>query len=264
MKALKASKFMRAAHLTWRPAFLRTSCQQRAVSQFTGPAVTCSFLRLHSGLSSRRIDSPPTQRTRRAYATSQMTDTMFPDPNRPDLFYHLVNAPTPVSQTLPAYAISFLKETPPSVNSAIILGWLPAQTHASRSEGGSGAKEQTSALNDFKENPKFIALLHTSVKSALLRGVDDIWINGAIQYQNGWMHIHDQRNIPALDRIGDSEDIIASIFVENGVMNVSTYEPMPSYRICTADGITQLTPGLAKHLQDDLSKLSQEVLQSSD
>lgn len=83
-----------------------------------------------------------------------MTNTVFPDPNRPDLFYHLVHAPTPVSQTLPAYAISFSEATPPSVNSATILGWLPAQTHASGSEGSSGDKEQTSALNDFKGNRK--------------------------------------------------------------------------------------------------------------
>jgi hypothetical protein len=154
MQALQASTVMRAARVTRGRAFVSTSCQQRGASllKFTGSGATCSFVRHYGGLPSRRIVSLPLQRTRRAYATSQMTDTVFPDPNRPDLFYHLVHAPTPVSRTLPAYAVSFLKATPPSVNSAAILGWLPAQTHASGSDEALGGKEQTSALNDFKEN----------------------------------------------------------------------------------------------------------------
>ena len=75
----------------------------------------------------------------------------------------------------------------------------------------------------------------------------------------------DQRNIPALGRIGDPDDIIATVLVENSTVRLQlallfafyslhtkilpeTYQPMPSYRICTSDGILQLTPGLADHL----------------
>lgn len=153
MQASQTSKLMKIARLTSRPTLSRTTWQRRAASvlKFTGPVATYSCSSVHGHLSSKRPGNLPLQRARRAYATSQTMDTVFPDPNRPDLFYHLVNAPTPVSQTLPAYAISFSNETPPSVNSATILGWLPAQTHASE---GSGAKEQTSALNDFRENRK--------------------------------------------------------------------------------------------------------------
>lgn len=45
-----------------------------------------------------------------------------------------------------------------------------------------------------------------------------VCINWALFYRLTYSS-SDQRNIPALDRIGDSEDIIASIFVENGVVS---------------------------------------------
>ncbi|KAJ7253066.1 hypothetical protein B0H12DRAFT_1117304 [Mycena haematopus] len=80
------------------------------------------------------------------------------------------------------------------------------------------------------------------------------------------MHIHDERNVPALGRIGDPDDIIASVLVEDGEVGAQctipdsasdyscqiraeTYQAMPSYRICTSDGPTQLTPGLAQKLR---------------
>lgn len=37
---------------------------------------------------------------------------------------------------------------------------------------------------------KFRDVLHEAVESGLRDGVDDIQINGAIQTQEGWMHIH--------------------------------------------------------------------------
>ena len=33
-----------------------------------------------------------------------------------------------------------------------------------------------------------------------------------------------------------------------------TYQPMPSYRVCTADGIVQLTEGLMKRLIEVLER----------
>jgi hypothetical protein len=71
----------------------------------------------------------------------------------------------------------------------------------------------------------------------LREGVDDVQINGATQLGDGWMHINgllsnsllssilsnllytllkDVRNIPALGRIGDPDDIIGSVRVEEG------------------------------------------------
>ena len=65
----------------------------------------------------------------------------FPDPDRPDLFYHLFTPPTALSSTTPVFALSFLASPPPSILSSTILGWLPA------SGEGDGA-----GLNDFVEN----------------------------------------------------------------------------------------------------------------
>lgn len=74
--------------------------------------------------------------------------------------------------------------------------------------------------------------MHEAVQQALREGADDVWTNSAIQIQQGWMHIHgmiqyhaiigidldthiDYRNVPALGRIGDPDDIIASVLVQD-------------------------------------------------
>ncbi|GLB39867.1 hypothetical protein LshimejAT787_0703770 [Lyophyllum shimeji] len=170
------------------------------------------------------------------------------DPNREGLYYHPTPAPTPASRDQPAFALSFLESPPPHADSSTIIGWLPAT-------GTSGSPEgQEAGLKDFVENPKFRDILHKAVQEGLRKGVDDIQINGATQLQEGWMHIHDDRNIPPLGRIGDPDDIIASVRVQDGKIMPETYQAMPAYRICTADGLTQLTPGLAQELQKHLLK----------
>lgn len=72
---------------------------------------------------------------------SQGAVQSFPDPDRPDLFYHLFAPPTALSSTMPVFALSFLASPPSSILSSTILGWLPA------SGEGDGA-----GLNDFVEN----------------------------------------------------------------------------------------------------------------
>ncbi|KAJ3880729.1 hypothetical protein F5051DRAFT_450491 [Lentinula edodes] len=173
----------------------------------------------------------------------------FVDHTRPNLFYHLLEPPTPLSPDVPVYALSFLPSAPPVPNSATIIGWLPASTESQT--------EQDAGLNDFKENIKFRHLLHEAVKSGLQANVDEIQRNGALQIQQGWMHIHDDRNIPALGRIGDPDDIIASVLVEDGKIKADTYQAMPAYRLCTSDGVTQLTEGLFAHLHKILLQRSE-------
>ena len=68
------------------------------------------------------------------------------------------------------------------------------------------------------------------------------------------LHTKDQRNVPSLGRIPDPDDILASIRVEDGQMLIDTYQPMPSYRLCTSDGILQLTDGLMSKLKDALDR----------
>jgi len=79
--------------------------------------------------------------------------------------------------------------------------------------------------------------------------VDEVQANGARQLQEGWMHIHgasfatttlarlalipefvvlihflDERNIPPLGRIGDPDDIIASVRVHDGEVNFTAVD----------------------------------------
>lgn len=91
--------------------------------------------------------------------------------------------------------------------------------------------------------------MHEAIQTGLQEKVDDIWINAALQLQQGWMHIHDSRNLPALGRIGDPDDIIASVLVQDSKILPDTYQSMPSYRLCTSDGPTLLTEGLAAKLK---------------
>jgi hypothetical protein len=102
-------------------------------------------------------------RSRRPYS-SQMTDIVFPDPNRSDLFYHVVNPPTPLSKSLPAFALSFLHQPPPCVDSSTVLGWLPAETYMTDSPDAPGmdhahqTKRTSAGLRDFvgnRERPIF-------------------------------------------------------------------------------------------------------------
>ncbi|KAF9525056.1 hypothetical protein CPB83DRAFT_897333 [Crepidotus variabilis] len=251
-----SSSLFRAATNQFSTAHLR--CSRRSLQQFSCVRFSSStswpqLARSQPCISHKTLPRP----TRRTYNShvSHTTDVVFDDPHRPDLFYHLVKAPTPLSSLQPAYALSFLREPPPHVDSPVIIGWLPAQTiQETPSNAGSPTQERGASLQDFVGNPKFITFLHDTIRSGLKESVDEIWKDAALQYQQGWMHIHDQRNPPDQGRIGDPDDIIASVLVEDSVLRPETYQPMPSYRICTSDGVIQLTPGLSEYLRKALRK----------
>jgi hypothetical protein len=63
----------------------------------------------------------------------------------------------------------------------------------------------------------------------------------------------DKRVTPALGRIPDPEDIIGTVLVRDGKVVKGTYEPMPSYRVVTADGPTVLSEDMEKRLMESLS-----------
>jgi len=67
----------------------------------------------------------------------------------------------------------------------------------------------------------------------------------------------DQRNPPPLGRIGDPDDIIASVLVEEGTVKPETYQAMPSYRILTQDGVLSLTPQLHQDLVQALHRIAE-------
>jgi len=88
--------------------------------------------------------------------------------------------------------------------------------------------------------------------------------------------------VPPLNRIGDPDDILASVLVQGGKVGFvlhsrrsslpdfgtcavrhaqilpETYQAMPSYRVCTAHGVTQLTEGLASNLRTLLDARARE------
>ncbi|KAL5478341.1 hypothetical protein ACEPAI_2525 [Sanghuangporus weigelae] len=185
--------------------------------------------------------------------TSDATQSQYDplkDDSHPSLYYHLFEDDELLN---PVFALSFLEEKPKSARSKVVLGWLPALFSSDTESGENG-------LNDFRQNKDFLPILHKTIKEGLLQ--DEIWTNGAIQTQSGWMHIFDQRNIPPLGRIPDPDDILASVRVEDGRMLIDTYEPMPSYRLCTADGVCQLTDTLMARLKAMLKQIEEEERQN--
>ncbi|KDQ07669.1 hypothetical protein BOTBODRAFT_596818 [Botryobasidium botryosum FD-172 SS1] len=185
-----------------------------------------------------RLSEPPKPPTQTG--EKHLSDKSFEDPTRPGLWYHFVPAPNPISKDTGAFACTLLESPPKTPDSATVLGLLPAVEGA--------------GLRDFKENKKFLDLLHDSLERALKEGADEAITAEATQRNEGWMHINDARNIPAPERVGDADDIIASVRVEKGKVLSETYERMPSYRICTADGLTTLSEGLTKYLQKTLQQ----------
>ncbi|TEB26818.1 hypothetical protein FA13DRAFT_1765458 [Coprinellus micaceus] len=186
---------------------------------------------------------------------SQAANTVVQCARRPELFYHLIQPPTPLSPVSSVLAVSFLSQPLHNAESSAILGWVPAPSNSS-----SKSPEELTQLvswRDFRENATFRDILHKSIYTTLRDGNDQVWVNGAKQLQDGWMHIHDQRNPPPLGRIGDPDDIIASVLVENSTVKAETYQPMPSYRMCTADGVLQLTPELLADLVRALERVVQ-------
>ncbi|KZS96808.1 hypothetical protein SISNIDRAFT_286426 [Sistotremastrum niveocremeum HHB9708] len=159
------------------------------------------------------------------------------------LYYHLLQ---PAKQ---AWAVSFLPEPPKTPESPTILGYLPAKLASE--EADSDALE----LNDFRENPAFMSLLHSTIQKALSDGVDETLKAEAIQRGEGWLHINDERNVPALGRINDPEDIVASVMVEDGKILPDTYQVMPTYRLITTDGPIRLPHGLDERLSETLEQL---------
>ena len=89
-----------------------------------------------------------TYNARRKYTTQRS----FPDPDRPDLFYHLFDPPTPLSNNLPVFALSFLPAMPTSVDSCAVIGWLPA---------ASPGQEESAGLNDFMPNGTCLSITLT-------------------------------------------------------------------------------------------------------
>lgn len=139
--------------------------------------------------------------------------------------------------------LSFLASQPVQ-GSRTILGHLPL--------GG--------GLEDFREEPEFLyvllflfgedaaersyrKLLHTSIKDALRMGkAESVEFEASTRPSDGYIHITgmpyphtkivcvtdhwvDERAIPPAGRIGETEDLIGSVFVQDGKVGTSSLDP---------------------------------------
>jgi hypothetical protein len=138
MKRTLARAFRTSGALTTCPvtaaASYRSLFRSAVASRILPPGPTFSLARFHRSC----------QRSNSFYPGPESPgQTSFSDPERSDLYYHLVDPPTPVSASQPAFALSFLSTRPKTADSSAIIGWLPAV---------SGQGQQEAGLNDFKEN----------------------------------------------------------------------------------------------------------------
>ncbi|KAL7420014.1 hypothetical protein Q5752_004978 [Cryptotrichosporon argae] len=155
------------------------------------------------------------------------------DPSHPFLHYHAL----PLRGRL---ALSLLP-TPPRAPRTVI-GYLPL---------GAGA-----TLDDFVPEPAFLSTLHEAIKDGLAAGAaQTVEFEAATRPSDGYIHITDERAVPPAGRIGETEDLIASVFVQDGKLVLDTYEPLPSYRTVTPNGVVLLPRGLDTHVVGYLSKV---------
>lgn len=105
------------------------------------PPSSPRFRHLHTGTRAASIQAASRVPVRTYSSGAGDAVQTLPDPDRADLFYHLFPAPTSISASAPVFALSYLPDSPPSVLSCAVIGWLPA----------AGAGDEA-GLNDFVEN----------------------------------------------------------------------------------------------------------------
>jgi len=122
----------------------------------------------------RQTHAPKARALPRKYSTaspeanSEYNSRVLADPERPDVFYHLLEPPSTVSSTNYVFCLSFLDtlRSKDDARSPRIIGYLPA------SEGGHAIK---AGLNDFRENRRSATDLGGS---SSLTASPDSWVQG--------------------------------------------------------------------------------------
>ncbi|WVQ98091.1 hypothetical protein IAU59_005213 [Kwoniella sp. CBS 9459] len=189
-------------------------------TQIQGAPFSCASIR------SQQSPSPSSPAT--------PSSTSSKDPSHPHLYYH---------QNHTHLSLSFLSH-PPTPRSKTVLGYLPL-------------REAT--LQDFKEEPRFLNVLHDAIKSGLEQGkAQTVIFEAETRPTDGWIHITDERALPPAGRIGETEDLIGSVYVQDGKVVASTYAPLPTYRTVTPNGVLTLPKGLDEHLISVLESIDKE------
>ncbi|WVO16573.1 hypothetical protein L204_104252 [Cryptococcus depauperatus] len=114
-------------------------------------------------------------------------------------------------------------------------------------------------IDDFKEEPKFLKVLEEAIKSGISQGkATTVEFEAETRPTDGWIHINDERAIPPAGRIGETEDIIGSVYVQQGKIVADTYSSLPTYRLVTPNGVLTLPKGLDQHLISVLEGIDAE------
>ncbi|WVF69767.1 hypothetical protein IAT40_004546 [Kwoniella sp. CBS 6097] len=157
------------------------------------------------------------------------------DPSHPHLYYH---------QNHTHLSLSFLPHPPSTPRSKTVLGYLPLRD---------------ATLQDFKEEPRFLDVLHDAIRSGLEQEkAQSVTFEAQTRPTDGWIHITDERALPPAGRIGETEDLIGSVYVQDGKVVASTYSPLPTYRTVTPNGVLTLPKGLDEHLISVLEGIDKE------
>ncbi|ODO08710.1 hypothetical protein L198_00443 [Cryptococcus wingfieldii CBS 7118] len=226
-------------------SFLRTNFLRTRLPNLASPA-SCSRIASTTRLFSSAAQLPPSEK----------------DPSHPHLWYH------PSSSYI---SLSFLPTKPAVYGSKTVIGYLPLGE---------------ATLDDFRDEPKFEKVLEDAVKDGLAKGkATTVEFEAETRPTDGWIHITDERAIPPMGRIGETEDIIGSVYVQEGKVITTamlmcyktmltfhgvnmkiiadTYSAFPTYRLVTTNGVLRLPRGLDEHLVETLKKIDEEEKRES-
>jgi hypothetical protein len=99
-------------------------------------------------------------------------------------------------------------------------------------------------------NGQLHPLIHQVISKNI--GFDESFRAMALYQKSGFLNINDSRVFTPFGRVADPEDILGTIALDDGVMIPGTYEPMPTHRLYTSNGLFQLNDFLYSRLLESL------------
>nr|CAG8575197.1 9297_t:CDS:2 [Entrophospora candida] len=172
--------------------------------------------------------------------SSHGSNLTIEDKDYKGLFYHLMNNNYPKK-----FALSFLSDINKVKNHDVIIGWIPYEK---------SIPQPKATPKNFKENDKFVKLLHQVIADNVAT-IEDLELKAFAKYRkNGWHHISDLRDPSPWGRIPFPEDIIGMVEVRDGKIISETYQPMPTHRIITTKGLFVLSEPFHRKLIEKLNE----------
>lgn len=101
-----------------------------------------------------------------------------------------------------------------------------------------------SVHQSFQPDPAFVTSLHQFMATQCCRS--EPLKSRAQILKTGWMNIRDERVPEVFNRCPEAEDILGVVRVEAGKMIEGSYEPMPSHRLWSPNGLFRLPHDLSQ------------------